>query len=140
MPEVLEILYWISAAMLLVAALIALFRLALGPTVLDRAVAVDLVTAVIIGMTALLIIWWDRQDLMVLMIVFALTGFFSSVTIARFSDRDDANARRILSREEAQQKERLQREKEARDAALEKKGMPLEEFASPEDPERGGAL
>ncbi len=79
-----EIFMWLSAGLLIAAALLAVIRVAFGPTILDRAVATDLLTSVGIGFTVLLIVWWQRTDLLVLLVLFAITGLFSSTTISRF--------------------------------------------------------
>lgn len=120
---IITVILWITAGLLLIAALLAVLRLTLGPTALDRAVAADLITSVGIGVTALVIVWWSREDLQALMVVFALTGFFSAVAIARFFGRENALERRILTREEAAAQMREEQEREARRQALEVQGL-----------------
>ena len=88
METAIDIIFWVSAAMMCVAALLVLGRLTVGPTSLDRVVALDLLTAVAIALSAILITWQGRTDLAVLLVVFALTGFFSSVVVARFAGRE----------------------------------------------------
>lgn len=82
-----QALIYASLGMLGVGALLALVRLALGPGSLNRAVALDVVSAALVGVLIILIAWWDRTDLMVLLIVFTLTSFFSTVTVARHVER-----------------------------------------------------
>lgn len=98
MSNVLLVVEWTSAAFLVAAALLAVLRVAFGPSVLDRAVATDLLTSIGVAMTALIIAWWNRADLPVLLVIFAITGLFSSTTIARFLEKDkpdlDTPARR----------------------------------------------
>ncbi|MPN59758.1 hypothetical protein SDC9_207480 [bioreactor metagenome] len=55
---------------------------------MDRALAADLLTSVAIALTVLVIVWWNRADLQVLLVVFALTGLFSSTTIAKFIGKE----------------------------------------------------
>ena len=81
-----DIIFWACTAMMCVAALLTLGRLAKGPSGLDRVVSLDLLTAVAIALTAILIAGEGRSDLAVLLVIFALTGFFSSVVVARFTD------------------------------------------------------
>lgn len=88
-----SVIYLICAGMLGIAALCSVLRIAFGPTTFDRAVAVDLTTSVAIGVCALIIIWWQREDLLAMMIVFALTGFFSSVTVSRFGKNQAREAK-----------------------------------------------
>ncbi len=78
---------WLSLGLLVVSALLAVLRVAFGPTILDRAVATDLLTSIGIALIAILIVWWRRADLLVLLILFAITGLFSSTTISRFMQR-----------------------------------------------------
>ena len=88
MSDVIVIIEWVSAALLVVAALLAVLRVAFGPSVLDRAVATDLLTSIGVAVVALIIVWWNRSDLRALLIIFAITGLFSSTTIARFLEKD----------------------------------------------------
>lgn len=79
-----HVILGISLGLLFVAALLTLIRLFRGPTPLDRAVAIDVLTAAVIATIIILIAWWQRTDLMVLLIVFALTAFFSTVTVSKY--------------------------------------------------------
>ena len=75
-----------AAIVALVAAmLLATYRLVKGPTALDRAVSIDVFSASIVGVVAILIVFQERYDLAALMIVFVLTAFFSTVTVSRFT-------------------------------------------------------
>lgn len=113
MADAIEIIYWICGVLAVSSALITLMRIAFGPTVIDRAVAVDLLTAVGIAVVTLVIAWQGRGDLGVLLIIFALTGFFSSVVVARYAGKDAPGDRAILSKEEAKLRaQRQQREEE----------------------------
>ncbi len=88
MLAAIQVIDWFSASFLVGAALLAILRMAFGPSVLDRAVATDLLTSIGVAMTALIIVWWDRADLQALLIIFAITGLFSSTTISRFLERE----------------------------------------------------
>ncbi|WP_051259281.1 monovalent cation/H+ antiporter complex subunit F [Schaalia suimastitidis] len=102
-----------------VAGIFTLWRMRIGPTILDRVVASDVLTAVAITFVAVLIVWWARSDLALVLILLALTGFITSVVAARFVTREVVGERRILSREEAaiQQQARQAIEEEALDEA-----------------------
>lgn len=84
MVLVTQIIIAVSLGMLLAAAILSVVRLAIGPTSLDRAISIDVITAAVIGTVVILIAWWQRTDLMVLLIIFALTAFFSTVTVSRY--------------------------------------------------------
>lgn len=120
MVEATEIIYWICGGLAAFAALLTVIRLGLGPTILDRAVAVDLLTAVAIAVVVLVIVWQGRADLSVLLVIFALTGFFSSVAIARFVDKERPGERSILSPEEAARQLQKLRDEEERQLLKEK--------------------
>ena len=69
---------------------LALLRLILGPTIMDRAVASDVLSVAAVGITSLLAVRTGRDDVMVLAIMFAMVGFMYSVTLGRFSERPSA--------------------------------------------------
>ena len=114
------VVYTMSGIMLLVALVFSLYRLAKGPTVLDRAVATDLLTSVAIAAVVIAIALSRRADLTTLLVIFALTGFFSSTAIARFADREATWGSRLLTPEEARreraQQQRLEEKAIAREA------------------------
>jgi multicomponent Na+:H+ antiporter subunit F len=113
----LDILHLATALMAVVAGLIALWRIAAGPSLLDRTIANDVLTAAGIGLVGVMIVGWSRQDLSVLLVVLALTAFISAVVVARFAVRESSAARRILTVEEAAL-QRAEREQAAREADL----------------------
>lgn len=77
---------WISAVLLSVAAVLALVRIARGPSNLDRAVALDvLVTSFVIGLGAV-IVFTRHDDFLPIMLTMALVGFVGSTSVALFSN------------------------------------------------------
>jgi len=71
------------------AALLALWRIVRGPSILDRAVAADvLLTEVLCVLGADMVINHHTKTLPVLLIIAAI-GVFGSITIARFVARKD---------------------------------------------------
>ncbi|MBX3731287.1 MAG: Na(+)/H(+) antiporter subunit F [Verrucomicrobiae bacterium] len=66
------------------AVLLGLWRLARGPTVLDRIVAFDLVTVSVVGMTALLTILWRTPHYLELILIFSLLGFLGTVAFTTY--------------------------------------------------------
>ena len=98
--------------------LFATIRIVKGPGLLDRTVAFDVLTAAGIGMIAVMIVWWHRYDLSVLLIILALTAFMSGVVVSRFATRIDRSQQRILSEEEAQEQV-AERERQAEEAQRE---------------------
>jgi multicomponent Na+:H+ antiporter subunit F len=85
---------------LTVAALVALTRMEKGPTMLDRVVSLDVVTAVVLGAIALISARTARTDLVPVLVVLSIVGFVGSVTIARFAAVEAPEEARILTKEE----------------------------------------
>lgn len=82
-------LLWIVYALFGVAAVLTVVRIVLGPSILDRAVAADvLLTEVMCVLGADMVINHHTDTLPVLLIV-AAVGVFGSVAIARFVARRD---------------------------------------------------
>jgi multicomponent Na+:H+ antiporter subunit F len=76
-----------------VAALLALVRIIVGPSILDRAVAADvLLTEVMCILGAEMVINHHTRTLPVLLII-AAVGVFGSISIARFVARKDGQGR-----------------------------------------------
>lgn len=64
---------------LTIAILLGLFRLARGPTVLDRVLAFDLITTCAVGKIVLLSILWSTPLYLELILIFSLLGFLTTV-------------------------------------------------------------
>jgi len=87
------VLIWIILAVFAIAALVALVRIVVGPSILDRAVAADvLLTEVMCVLGAEMAINHHTRNLPVLLII-AAVGVFGSISIARFVARKDNSPR-----------------------------------------------
>lgn len=82
------IILWTCLAMLIVASGLSLWRLERGPSTMDRAVALDVVTAAVIGLTIITMAITGRRDLVPVVVVLSLVGFITSTTIARFNSSE----------------------------------------------------
>ena len=78
-----------SLAMLGVAALLLVARISLGPTMLDRVVALDVLVAVLICGLALEAAVHRHTTTLPVLVVLSLLGFVGSVSVARFSPGSD---------------------------------------------------
>lgn len=78
-----------SVAMLLLLAGMALafWRLARGPSLLDRIVALDLIAALAIGMIAAYSVLAESAIVLDAAVMLALTAFLGTVALARFLER-----------------------------------------------------
>ena len=74
-------------AMLMAALVCAFVRLVRGPTLPDRVVALDLISAVFVGITALYAIVTDQRVLLDVAIVLALISFLGTVAFAQYIEK-----------------------------------------------------
>ena len=79
----------LSVAVLGLAALLLVVRISLGPTMLDRAVALDVLVAVVICGLALEAAVQRHTTTLPILVVLSLLGFIGSVSIARFTPGSD---------------------------------------------------
>ena len=88
-----SILDWamnIAFALLMLAMVLAFLRLALGPSLPDRVVALDLMTVLAVGFSALFAISADEPAFLDVAIALALVAFLATVALARFAERHKA--------------------------------------------------
>lgn len=72
-----------------IAAILLLVRMSLGPTMLDRVIALDVMVAVIIGGLALEAAIDRDNTTLPILVVLSLLGFIGSVSVARFTQGSD---------------------------------------------------
>ena len=77
----------IALALLLAAGGLALVRIARGPTNLDRALSLDVIIVIITGILATQVVRSNDAASLPILVVFSLTGFVGSVSVARFMGR-----------------------------------------------------
>ena len=104
----------VCAALLAVGGTFAVVRAEKGPSMLDRAIALDVVVAVLVAAIGLESAVTRSAVAVPILVVLSIVGFLSSVTIARFAAVEPAGEGRVLSREEAAA---LEAERHAREAA-----------------------
>ena len=73
--------------MLVIAVLLAIVRLAQGPSLPDRVVALDLMTVAIVSFCGLVAIQFAEKAFLDVAVVLALVGFLATVALARFAER-----------------------------------------------------
>jgi multicomponent K+:H+ antiporter subunit F len=74
-----DLALYTSFALLTASILMGLYRLALGPDVMDRVMAFDLITTCLVGMIVLLSIKWHTAHYLELILIFTLLGFLTTV-------------------------------------------------------------
>lgn len=84
-----SVLIVVIGVVFVIAAALTLWRIVVGPTILDRAVASDvLLTEVVCVLGAEMVINHHTRTLPVLLVI-AAVGIFGSISIARFVARKD---------------------------------------------------
>lgn len=78
----------IAGTMFGVGAMLAAIRLVKGPTQIDRAVALDVLLAIVVGVIVLLAAVSDSSITLVIAVVVSLLGFLGSASLARLLPRD----------------------------------------------------
>ena len=79
----------ISAGLLAVAAVLLVTRMAIGPTILDRSMALDVLMSVMVSAVALKAIRREESWSLPMLLVLAMVGFVGAVSIARFASGDE---------------------------------------------------
>lgn len=74
----------VALGLLFIAAVLCLYRLVIGPDPADRAVAIDTLTAVVVGMICVLCVRWDSALYFDAVWILTLVGFLGSAAIAKY--------------------------------------------------------
>lgn len=85
--DFLDLSVQIGFGFILLGLAVAFIRLAIGPTLADRVVALDMMNITIIAFCALYAIAIDDPSLLDVAIVVALVGFLATVALARYAER-----------------------------------------------------
>lgn len=88
--EFLDLSIYASFVMVMLSLAIAFIRLAKGPTLADRVVALDMMTVTIIAVCGVVVVGTGVSALLDVALVLALVGFLATVALARFAERRDA--------------------------------------------------
>lgn len=83
------VVLFICVAMLFAAAVCAVARMTMGPTLLDRAVAFDVLVAISICALAMEAALNQHTFTLPILLVLTLLGFVGSVSVARFTHGSD---------------------------------------------------
>ena len=85
----LDIVAHVSLATLGVALVVSFMRLAKGPTLPDRVVAMDLFGVLVVGLIVVFAAWTGVRATLDAAVVIALIGFLSTVAYATYVERGD---------------------------------------------------
>lgn len=106
-------------AMLAAGAAMAMIRVEGGPSILDRLVALDIITNILIIGLAVEAALNRRTETVPVLVALALVGFVGSVGVARFASVEPEDAARIKTRAEVEAVDAAQLEAELAAALLE---------------------
>ena len=93
----------VDAAFLVIMAamILSVVRLALGPSLPDRVVALDLITVLAVAFAALLAVAYEEAAFLDVAIALALVAFLATIAFARFAERQVNGDRKPAPREDA---------------------------------------
>ncbi|MFC8599785.1 monovalent cation/H+ antiporter complex subunit F [Isoptericola sp. NPDC057191] len=89
-----------AAVLVAVAAMLALVRVERGPSMLDRAVALDALTITLVGAIAIEAFWSRRTETIPILVALSMVGFVGSVTMSRFAAKEPDGEWRVRTPEE----------------------------------------
>lgn len=87
MSDFLALTIDIGAALVLVATALSFVRLVLGPSLVDRVVALDMMTVNIVAFCGVASVRFDEPAFLDVALALALVGFLATVALARFAER-----------------------------------------------------
>lgn len=93
--EFLDISISVTFVMVMLSLAIAFIRLARGPSLADRVVALDMMTVTIICVCGVAAVATGVYALLDVALVLALVGFLATVALARFAERRDAREKEV---------------------------------------------
>lgn len=88
MSSIVSICLEIAFIMTVLSIVLAFVRLAIGPSLPDRVVALDMMTVSIVVFCGLAAIRFDTPAFLDVALVLALVGFLATVALARFAERN----------------------------------------------------
>ncbi|WP_148253526.1 K+/H+ antiporter subunit F [Aidingimonas lacisalsi] len=85
----LDIALWISLALILMALALNVYRLAIGPSLPDRLLALDTMYVNSIALIVLLGLWLNTKNYFEAALLIAMLGFISTVAVCKYVLRGD---------------------------------------------------
>jgi len=92
MDQILQIAVFAAGGLLASAAVLVALRLGLGPTLADRALALDLLGFVCVALVAVIVLWSGETALFDSAMALALIAFLATVALARFAVHMDGRS------------------------------------------------
>ena len=82
-----EIILNLAVFIIMIAIALGVYRLVMGPTIVDRVIAIDLLTLISIALIALIAHIGSRFIYLDVALVYGLLSFLSVLAVARYLDR-----------------------------------------------------
>ncbi|MCL2467259.1 MAG: monovalent cation/H+ antiporter complex subunit F [Micrococcales bacterium] len=95
------VVVWICGILVLAGGLMAIVRAEIGPSILDRSVALDILVTTLVAGVALYAAIERRSDVVPVLVALSVVGFVGSVAVARFVSSEPPGEGRVLTRWEA---------------------------------------
>ena len=89
MMDILDVLIYISLAILVLAMLLMLYRVVKGPTTADRVIALDSIGIALISIVALLSILLDTTMYFEVILLLSILAFIGTVAFSKFLERGE---------------------------------------------------
>ena len=77
------VMLWAAAAMLVVAAVLTLWRVTVGPSTLDRIVSADVLISIVLIAIALSTVLFGNSSALPILLVLSMVAFTGGVSVAR---------------------------------------------------------
>ncbi|GGA64438.1 hypothetical protein GCM10011490_13870 [Pseudoclavibacter endophyticus] len=91
LDALLNALWWAIGVAFAAGSLLALWRMVMGPTIVDRMVASDTILTIIICVLGADMVARRHTDSLPLMLILGMTAFIASVAVARYVSRQDTS-------------------------------------------------
>jgi multicomponent Na+:H+ antiporter subunit F len=85
-----DVLFWtttLASLILSIALILAITRVVLGPTIPNRALAVDLIASIVICLMAVSAVSSSEETMLEIIIVWALLSFIATVALVNFLEK-----------------------------------------------------
>lgn len=84
-----NVVLYISLACVFISGAAVLYRIILGPTDADRAIAADMLLVVCVALFCLFGMYYDFTSVIDVLMIAPIAGFLSSLALARLISRDE---------------------------------------------------
>lgn len=86
-----EYLYYVILPLLCLALILVTIRFIIGPTIIDRIIALDLIVTIGIGVIAIYSVLYDQPNFLDIALILALIAFLGTVAFTSYIEKRDKN-------------------------------------------------